>query len=715
MQQITSIMEHYFGYSTFRPGQEATISHIMGDNHTLAIMPTGNGKSLCFQLPALAKEGTAIIISPLISLMKDQVDSLNTLGISATYINSSLTSFEQQERMELLKQGAFKFVYIAPERIQSDYFLRTISNITISLIAFDEAHCISQWGHDFRPSYRSVVPTLQQLTNIPLYVALTATATKDVKEDIQQLLHIHDNHVVQTGFERSNLHFHLVKGRDKTSYVEQFLRERKDESGIIYAATRKQVDTLYERLHGKGYNVAKYHAGLDEQSRQKAQNAFIHDECQVIIATNAFGMGIDKSNVRYVLHYAMPMNIESYYQEAGRAGRDGENSDCVLIFSNQDIQLQKFLIEQSEMEEEMKQLEYEKLQAMTNYCFTGRCLSTYIVDYFTNIPSNTRCETCSNCQKHGEKVDITEEAQMILSCVKRMNEKFGVSMTAKVLRGSKDRKLIQFNLHKLTTYGLLSSYTEKDITEKIQFLIAEQLLSTEEGMYPTLKLNYQSVAVLKGEKTVEMYTLKVPTADTTDFDATLFGELRELRKVMADERNVPPYVLFSDATLRDMCRYFPTTKDEMLEIKGVGEKKYSQYGETFLHAINKWKENNPHVKKKVQIGTSIKRPIAKQVVDDPETPSHMQSYQLFQSGKSIKDIAKMRDVQEQTIENHLFKAFDQGLPIAWEIFFNDEEEKEVLHVYENFDEKKLKPMKEALPDTFTYTKIKAVLAKNKLL
>ncbi|HLR42726.1 MAG TPA: DNA helicase RecQ [Pseudogracilibacillus sp.] len=714
MNKITQLMQHYFGYDTFRPGQEETMRYIMEGQNTLAIMPTGNGKSLCFQLPALAMEGTAIIISPLISLMKDQVDALTSLGIAATYINSSLSIPEQQERVANMRNGAYTFVYIAPERLESDYFLHILNQINISLVAFDEAHCISQWGHDFRPSYRSIVPTLKQVPHIPLYVALTATATKDVTRDIQGLLDIQNDHVVQTGFERENLHFHVVKGRDKTSYVESFLKERENESGIIYATTRKQVDTLHERLQQKGWDVAKYHAGMNEVERKNAQAAFIRDECPVMIATNAFGMGIDKSNVRFVLHYAMPMNIESYYQEAGRAGRDGENSECILLFAAQDIQMQKFLIEQSEMEEEMKQLEYEKLQAMTNYCHTDRCLSHYMIDYFTGIPTNNRCENCSNCSKQGEKIDITVEAQMILSCVRRMNEKFGVTMTAKVLRGSRDQKIRQFGLDKLTTYGLMNNYTEKDITERIQFLIAEQLLSTEEGKFPTLKLNQQSVAVLKGEKTVEMFAVTVPTTEAADYDERLFTVLRSLRREMADERNVAPYILFSDATLRDLARYFPETKDDMLQVRGIGEKKYAQYGEEFLQAIIEWKKEHPDVKRKVQIGASAP-PTQRKPRNDDGSPSYIQTFKLFQSGKTLKDIAKIRDLANQTIENHLFQAADAGYPVAWDIFLSDEQEALILEKRETIEEKKLKPLKDALPEGFSYFQIKIALVKNKLM
>ena len=517
------ILQTYFGYETFRPGQVATIEHVLQLKNTLAVMPTGGGKSLCYQIPGLSMDGTAIIISPLISLMKDQVDALNSYGIAATYINSSLTAGEQQTRLRDIASGRYKFVYVAPERFESGSFVNLVRKIGIALVAFDEAHCISQWGHDFRPSYRSIVPNLKKLNNIPVFVALTATATEEVITDIKELLHI--EHVVNTGFERDNLSFHIVKGKDKTSYIRSFLQEHPNESGIIYTATRKQADTLHEQLTRRGINVAKYHAGMSENERKQSQAAFIHDESSIMIATNAFGMGIDKSNVRFVIHYAMPMNIESYYQEAGRAGRDGEHSDCILLFSQQDVQLQKFLIEQSLMDDTAKQNEYHKLQEMINYCHTHSCLSSFILEYFDDKVTKMTCGRCSNCVERQEKEDITEEAQMILSCVKRMGERFGVGMTAKVLKGSRDKKLKEFRLDQLTTYGIMSAYTEKELTERIHFLIAERLLATEEGKFPTLKLNQNSVDVLKGKRRVEMFTLTIPTSDEADYQEDLFAAI----------------------------------------------------------------------------------------------------------------------------------------------------------------------------------------------
>lgn len=708
------LLQTYFGFETFRPGQQEAIEHVLKFDNTLAVMPTGGGKSLIYQIPGLSMEGTALIISPLISLMKDQVDALESLGIPATYINSSLSPEELHTRLRNIADGRYKFVYAAPERFESPHFTDLMSRTNINLVAFDEAHCISQWGHDFRPSYRSIVPKLQELGNIPVFVALTATATEEVIKDIQSLLSIADTQTINTGFERKNLAFHLVKGKDKASYVRSFLNEHADESGIIYTATRKQTDSLYEQLQARGISVAKYHAGLSETARKSAQNDFLHDKVSVMVATNAFGMGIDKSNVRFVIHYAMPMNIESYYQEAGRAGRDGENSDCILLFSPQDVQLQKFLIEQSLMDDEAKQNEYRKLQAMINYCHTHSCLTNFILDYFDDSAGKVSCDRCSNCTDLQEKTDITEEAQMILSCVKRMDERFGASMTAKVLKGSKDKRLIEFRLDRLSTYSLLSKYTEKEITEMIHFLIAENFLASEEGRYPTLKLNENSLPILKGEKVVVMYTAPIPITaeEDLDFDTGLFSELRALRKQMADERNVPPYILFSDATLKELSRYFPVTKEEMLDIKGIGQMKYEQYGEVFLQLIQEWREKHPEVQEKIRISDA---PRVRKKRNSDEGPSHMVSYKLFQSGKTIKEIAAIREFTTLTVENHIFKAYKEGHPLAWNIFFNEEEEKNVLAAREVVKIEKLKPLKEALPEGYDYTKIKAVLVKNEIM
>ncbi|GIO24375.1 DNA helicase RecQ [Oceanobacillus sp. J11TS1] len=714
MEKHLNILQNYFGYPSFRPGQAEVIDNIDQGKNTLAVMPTGGGKSLCYQVPGLAMNGTAIIISPLISLMKDQVDGLHGLGVTATYINSSISAAEQHQRLRDMQQNRYQFIYVAPERFESGSFIHALKQTNISLIAFDEAHCISQWGHDFRPSYRSIVPILKEIGGDPVIMALTATATPEVIEDIQTLLHIAPANTVHTGFERKNLSFFIEKGVNKTDYILSYLKKHQGEVGIIYAATRKQVEYVYDFLKEKGYAVSKYHGGLSEQERQAAQTAFIFDQSEIMVATTAFGMGIDKSNVRFIIHYAIPMNMESYYQEAGRAGRDGEPSNCVLLFSPQDIHTQKFLIEKSELDEEGMQREYQKLNKMVNYCRTQSCLNSYILNYFQfgSVAPSVSCGRCSNCLKQGEIVDITEEAQMILSCVKRMRERFGVVMTAKVLKGSKDKKLIQFGLTGLTTYGILAKYTEKEIIERIHFLIAEQYLSAEEGQFPVLQLNQKSMDILTGKQNVTMFIQDVPTAEKADYNADLFETLRQLRRTMSEQLELPPYVLFSDMTLKEMARYLPTNKEDFLRLKGVGQKKYELYGEAFLKAIADWKEKNPDFKAPTAI--HFQSPKTRHVKEEEEDnrPSYQKSYELLQRGKSIREIAAIRDLKETTIESHLFQASQKGFNLNWELFFNNQEEEEILSTHEALDATGLKELKEALPEDFTYRKIKAVLVKN---
>ncbi|WP_256855870.1 DNA helicase RecQ [Terribacillus halophilus] len=697
------ILKDYYGYDTFRTGQADVIGHVMKHHNTLAIMPTGGGKSICYQVPALLNQGTALIISPLISLMKDQVDALTAMNIPAAYVNSTLEAAEMEWTMQQAEHGAFTFLYVAPERLENPRFLQTIRHLSISLVAFDEAHCISQWGHDFRPSYRSAVAILDKLPERPPVMALTATATPQVADDIQRLLQIDENHTVRTGFARENLRFQVVKGADKERYIFDFIQKRKHETGIIYAPTRKLVDQLFQFLNRQGVKTAKYHAGMSEADRQAAQSSFIRDEVSVMVATNAFGMGIDKSNVRYVLHYALPMNMEAYYQEAGRAGRDGEPSDCVLLFSGQDVHLLKFLIENSASD---TQAEYQKLQQMMNYCHTQSCLQTYMLNYFQDPHIPEDCGRCSNCLNEFEKTDMTKEAQMVLSCVKRMNERFGAVLVAKVLKGSKDKRIKQFGLETLSTYGIMKNRTEKDITQFIHYLSAEMILAPTDDKYPVLTLTDEAVRILKGEKKVMMQIVKATDTAEADYDETLFQELRQLRKELALAEGLPPYVIFSDATLKELCRFVPHSEQEMLKVKGIGERRMEQYGEQFLKILAQYEQSQA-------IPVQTKKPLLQEKQD---TPSHLISYEAFEQGSSLNDIAKDRDLTPLTVSNHLFKAYADGKALDLEQFFSEEQETAVLDVLKLHEElPRLREIKEQMDVPCDYHAIRAVLVHNSIL
>lgn len=574
-------LQQYFGYSEFRLGQEKIIKQVLAGKSSLCVMPTGGGKSICYQIPALMLEGTTIVISPLISLMQDQVDTLVEMGIEAAYINSSLSQNEILEIMQNLQEGHYKLLYIAPERLESVAFVKTIASLKVPLLAVDEAHCISQWGHDFRPSYGAIGRLTKSFINKPVVVALTATATPAVRDDICHQLDIPVENTVMTGFARSNLSFSVIIGQNKERYIKDFVKKNNHEVGIIYAATRKTVDHLYEVLKRAGISVAEYHAGLSEGLRQNEQNRFLHDEASIMVATNAFGMGIDKSNVRFVIHNQLPKNMESYYQEAGRAGRDGLPSECILLYAPQDVQTQRFLIDQTDDRERIPN-ELQKLQSMVDYCHTENCLQQYIVNYFSDV-TEEKCGKCSNCMDDREVFDVTVECQKVLSCVIRMGQKFGKTMVAQVLVGSKNQKIRSFGFESLSTYGLLKEMTIKEVTNFMEFMIAEELLAVNQGTMPTIYVTPKGKQVLVANLNVKRKGVLV-TKQIAETDP-LFESLRIVRKKLADEANVPPFVIFSDKSLRDMCAKKPTSAQEFLEVNGVGENKLEKYGEAFLKAI----------------------------------------------------------------------------------------------------------------------------------
>ncbi len=588
LQEAKHTLQRLFGYSSFKSGQEELVTGILSGRDCLGVMPTGAGKSICYQLPAVMREGVTIVISPLISLMKDQVDALNETGIPTASINSTMTVKELNEVYRNILQGSYKLVYVAPERLDSDRFLELIRQVSVPLIAVDEAHCISKWGHDFRPSYRSIAKLLEVAEPRPVVAAFTATATDQVKEDIAQQLRLASPLRVTTGYARSNLTFSVLRGVDKDKYIAEYVRKHADLSGIIYASTRKEVEAIHRSLLRLRIAAGKYHAGMSDDERTESQDRFLYDHIRVMVATNAFGMGIDKSNVRYVIHANMPKNIEAYYQEAGRAGRDGEPGECILLYSPQDPITQKFFIEKSEAETERKQAEYRTLKLMVDYCYTTDCLQRYIVRYFGEQDAEP-CGRCGTCTDERELQDITTEALQIFSCIVRMKQKFGITTVAKVLKGSREARIRQFGFDKLSTFGIMSEYSEKDIAAMIQLLAADRYLKVSDGQYPVVSLAEAARPVLEGKEQVYQRIHKVKEtrpAGTGGAQAeALFEALRELRRTIAEKRRVPPFTIFHDATLRDMCEKLPTDEAALMAVKGVGESKLRAYGGQFLECI----------------------------------------------------------------------------------------------------------------------------------
>lgn len=697
------ILKQHYGYDTFRPGQENIIKSLLGAKDTLAIMPTGAGKSLCFQIPALLLPGVTLVVSPLISLMKDQVDSLGSLGIPATFINSSLTPTQVSERIYNARCGHYKIIYIAPERLESEAFHAAIKPLTISLLAIDEAHCVSQWGHDFRPSYRAIGAFIRSLHTRPIIAAFTATATTDVTKDIVALLALQKPDIYITGFDRENLLFTVIRGENKQDFTLKYIDANKSQSGVIYAATRKEVDNLHAILERKGYSVGKYHAGLTDNERQRYQEAFIYDDISIIVATNAFGMGIDKSNVRYVIHYNMPKSMEAYYQEAGRAGRDGEKSECILLFGAQDPLLQRYLIEQTTGDGERKSHELNKLQTMVDYCHTPECLRKFILQYFGETKFQTECNNCSNCNDDNELTDITLDAQKIFSCVMRMKERYGTNLVASVLKGSKDKKVLHLGFDSLSTYGLLKSYTLQEIRDSINRLIATDYLMLTDSEFPVVRLASKATPVLKGQEQVWQKVPRRPQKLAPD--NSLFEILRALRKEIADREKVPPYHVFADTALKEMSEYYPTDDKSLLAIKGVGEVKLKKYGAEFLDLLRDYVEKN-------SLKPTPPPSEEKQATDNPsDNPSHVITLQMYQAGQSLEQISKERKLKELTIQDHLVRCSTEGHAVNWNALIPPQHEQLILRTIRELGASKLKVLKDALPDEVEYTAIKAVLCK----
>ena len=601
-QQALRMLETYFGYTSFRPAQEAPIASLLHNEDVIGIMPTGAGKSICFQIPALCKPGLTIVFSPLISLMKDQVDGLLVQNIPAALINSTLTQAEFNKTMYEVRSGKIKLLYIAPERLGSNFFCNVLRALPIAQVIVDEAHCISEWGHDFRPSYRLIGEWLNSLPKRPIVGAFTATATKYVENDIKKLLGLDKANVYVTGFDRPNLSFSVIRTPKRMDYVVHYVRQHANENGIIYCATRKDVDRVYENLTRAGIKVGHYHGGLSDEVRREMQNAYADDKLQVMVATNAFGMGIDKSNVRYVLHYQMPRNMESYYQEAGRAGRDGAPAECILLYSGQDVQVHKYLIEQSIETPERQEVELRKLQSMIDYCFCSNCLRKYMLNYFGEGTVWTTCDNCSSCKGSGDKVNVTKEAKAIFRAIMGTDERYGASMITSIVRGERTDRIMRAGHDALPVFGLLSNVDEKSIKGLIQQFVASGYLRSSSGKYPVLSLTAGAEEVLGGHKEGEEIRqhVSVPsrTSRTTSASSRgksssgsggLFEHLRQHRKRLAEEAGLRPYLVFPDTVLIDLANLRPTTLGEFGNVKGVGEAKLKKYGLSFLQAIAEYK------------------------------------------------------------------------------------------------------------------------------
>lgn len=587
MERPIKVLNRLFGYKEFRNGQFEIINNILKKRDSFCIMPTGGGKSICYQIPAFIFDGITIVISPLIALMKDQVDNINNIGIKAKYINSTNTLDEVKEIIDMCYLGQVKLLYISPERLKNNYFINAIKTLNISQIAIDEAHCISMWGHDFRKSYRDIDGFVRIFRNRPVVSAFTATATKEVLEDSIKLLNLNNPYIYKGSFDRENLEINVHKEIDKLEFIRDFLKENEEKSGIIYCLTRKEVEALYDYLNDLNFSVLKYHAGLSDSEKEYYQKSFFNDDKDIMIATNAFGMGIDKENIRFIIHFTFPKNIESYYQEIGRGGRDGEKAVCHLLYSRDDIKRLDYIVNLN-YEFNRKEINIKKLNDMIKFCEYDKCYREYILNYFNEKDITPYCNNCSNCLNNEELLDITIEAQKILSCVYRTKELVGESVLIDILKGIRGPKIEEKGFYNLTTFGIMKGSSNKIIKEIIKSLIDAGYIDRKKGTYSMVKLNKKSINILKGK---EKALVKLNPLDYTPLDEELFRRFKILRKNLSNKESIRPYMVFSDTTIMDIIKISPRTIDELFSVKGLGEKKIFKYGEAIINLINSYYNN----------------------------------------------------------------------------------------------------------------------------